>query len=368
MKGLFEPGQMIEARVESVTDDSVFIDIQQKSEGVIDKKEFCDDAGACRVREGDVVRAYFAEERGDSLYFTTRLSSKAGGREALENAFRAGIPVEGRVAKEIKGGYEVTLGEGVCGFCPYSQMGYRDRLEPSEYVGRKLTFAIQEYKEGGRNVVLSNRALLEEQERQRLEAFFSEVTEGSVVEGTVQSIEPYGAFVDVKGFLALLPISEISHARVKRVEDAVKVGETITAKVIRADEKRRRVSLSMKALEADPWDSVNEKFRAGQQITGTISRVADFGVFVSLGKGIDGLAHISRLGVGRNTNIRKVYREGDAFPAVIDKIDADARRISLSPVVSSEEQEAAASYAAQHRDDDSGEMYSPFAALLKKKK
>lgn len=365
MKSLYEPGQMIETTVAAVSNDTVFIDLGLKSEGFISKAELTDADGICSVKEGDRIKAYFLSEKNGELHFTAKLSGQKTSREALENAFKNGIPVEGRVEKEIKGGFEVTVGTARA-FCPYSQMGFRQKKEPAQYVGMHLTFRIQEYKNDGKNIVVSNRAILEEQENEKMLALSQKYTEGMTVTGTVKSIESYGAFIDIDGFQALLPVSEISHARIKSAADVLKIGQEVTAKIIRADWNRERVSLSMKELEADPWDSAQSQFPAGTKTEGIISRIADFGLFVTLAAGIDGLIHISKLPVERNTNLKKVYSAGTKIPVIIEKIDAQEKRISLSPVVSSEEEENAKEYLSSHNDDDSGEIYSPFAALLKK--
>ena len=245
-------------------------------------------------------------------------------------------------------------------------MGYKQKKEPAEYVGEHLTFKIQEYKNDGRNIVVSNKAVLEEQAADELSKLEQKLTVGMTVTGTVKSIESYGAFIDVDGFQALLPISEISRIRVTNVADVLKVGQTITAKIIRTDWAHERMSLSTKELEADPWEGADKKFPAGTTLDGTISRVADFGLFVQLASGIDGLVHISRLNVERNTNLKKVYKPGDKLPVVVDKIDLAEHRISLSPVVSNEEEENAHEYLSNQNDD--GETYNPFAALLKNRK
>lgn len=214
--------------------------------------------------------------------------------------------------------------------------------------------------------MVSNRAVLEEQAADELSKLEQKLTVGMTVTGTVKSIESYGAFIDVDGFQALLPISEISRIRVTNVADVLKVGQTITAKIIRTDWAHERMSLSTKELEADPWEGADKKFPAGTTLDGTISRVADFGLFVQLASGIDGLVHISRLNVERNTNLKKVYKPGDKLPVVVDKIDMAEHRISLSPVVSNEEEENAHEYLSKQNDD--GETYNPFAALLKNRK
>lgn len=365
MKNLFEPGQLVETTVAAVSSDTVFIDLGAKSEGFIDKSELTDTNGNCSIKEGDSVKAYFAGEKNGELHFTVKLNGQKAGKQTLETAFKNGIPVEGRVTKEIKGGFEVTVGTSRA-FCPYSQMGYRQKKEPAEYIGEHLTFKIQEYANDGRNIVLSNRAVLEELANEKILSLSKKYTEGMTVTGTVKSIESYGAFVDLDGFQALLPVSEISRERIHSAADILKTGQEVTAKIIKADWKHERVSLSMKELEADPWDSAQSQFPAGLKTEGTISRIADFGLFVTLAPGIDGLIHISKLPVERNTNLKKVYSAGTKIPVIIEKIDTQEKRISLAPVVSNEEEENAREYLSLHDTDDSGETYSPFAALLKK--
>lgn len=367
MKRLYEPGQLVETTVVAISGDTVFIDLGLKSEGFVDVADFKDADGNMTVKEGDRIKVYFVGGKHEELHFTTKIagSSAKGDNSVFENAYKNSIPVEGTVKGEIKGGFEVMLGT-TRAFCPYSQMGYRQRKEPSEYVGQHLSFKITEFKNEGKNIVVSNRVLLEEQANAELASLAEKYTVGMTVKGTVKSIESYGAFIDLNGFQALLPVSEISRTRVSSVADVLEVGQEITAKIIKADWKHERVSLSTKELEADPWDSVAEKFCVGDKVEGKISRVADFGVFVNLADGVDGLVHISKLNVERNTNLKKVFNPGDVLPVIVEKIDLEEKRISLSTVVSNEEQDNAAEYMSSHRDDDDGETYNPFAALLKK--
>ena len=365
MKNLYEPGQMVETTVVAVSSDTVFIDLGLKSEGFVDTADFTDADGNVNIKEGDKIKVYFVGSKHDELYFTTKISGEKAYKSLLETAYKSGAPVEGHVTKEIKGGYEVMVGT-TRAFCPYSQMGYREKKESAEYVGQHLTFKISEYKNDGKNIVLSNRAILEDAAAQKKERLASEISVGMTVTGEVSRIESYGAFVNINGFEALLPISEISRVRVTNVEDVLKVGERVTAKVIKTDWVHERVSLSTKELEADPWDSIESKFNVGDEIEGKISRVTDFGVFISLTSGVDGLVHISKLPVERNTNLKKVYKPGDVLNVVIEKIDIEEKRISLTPVVSNEEQDNANEYLQSHKYDDDGETYNPFAALLKK--
>ena len=368
MKNLYEPGQQIETKIVAISGDTIFLDLGLKSEGILDKAELVAEDGSLGVKEGDSIKVFFLGVQGDELHFTTKLSGQKAGKDVLENAFKSGIPVEGHVTQEIKGGFEVMIGS-VRAFCPYSQMGYRNRKEPAEYVGQHLSFKIQEYKNEGRNIVVSNRVLLEEEAAQRLQRLSEELKVGMTVKGTIRSIESYGAFVDVNGFLALLPVSEISRVRVEDIHKVLSSGQEITAKIIRADWQHERLTLSTKELEADPWDGIEKKFPVGTEIDGEISRVAEFGLFISLVPGVDGLVHISKLPVERNTNLKKVYKAGDKISVLIESVDTDAKRIALSPVVSNEEEENAREYLSSHHADDSdGETYNPFAELLKKRK
>ncbi len=367
MKNLYEIGQLVETTVVAISGDTVFIDLGLKSEGFVDAADFKDENGNITVKESDKVKVYFVGGKHEELHFTTKIagSKTKGDNSVFENAYKNNIPVEGTVKAEIKGGFEVMLGT-TRAFCPYSQMGYKQRKEPSEYVGMHLSFKISEYKNDGKNIVVSNRALLEEQAAAELENLSQKYTVGMTVSGTVKSIESYGAFIDLNGFQALLPISEISRSRISNVADVLKVGQEITAKIIKADWKHEKVSLSTKELEADPWDSVAEKFPVGTEIEAKISRVADFGVFVNLAEGIDGLVHISKLNVERNTNLKKVFNPGDEISVIVEKVDAEEKRISLSTKVSNEEENNANEYMASHKEDDDGMSYNPFAALLKK--
>lgn len=360
------PGQEVETIIVAISGDTVFIDMSAKSEGVISSAEFADENGNLSVKEGDKIKAYFLGEKGGEMRFTTKIAGGNNGADdgVLENAFKNRIPVEGHVEKEIKGGFEVTVA-GKRAFCPFSQMGFRQKEEPSYYIGRTLTFIITEFKEGGKNLLVSNRKVMEDEHQSQLSGLSQRIAVGSVVTGTVKSLQSFGAFVEVEGFQALLPISEVAMERVTDLSKYLEPGQEVTAKVISTDWSKERVSISMKALLANPWDSVAEKFSAGQKIDGKISRVADFGVFIGLDKGIDGLVHISALGVDRNTNLKKKFSVGQEMSVIIKEIDAADRRISLVPSTSTEQDDNASEYFSAHNDDD-GDTYNPFAALLKK--
>lgn len=364
MMNRFEIGEPVELEIVAISDTTIFLDLNAKAEGVLDRDELADEDGNVSVNEGDKIKVYFTGDFHGEMRFTTKIAGDKADKEMLENAWKNGIPVEGNVEAEIKGGYQIKIG-GTRAFCPYSQMGFKKKEEPAAYVGRHLTFIITEYKNDGKDVLVSNRQIGEREYASQIKKLAETIKEGAVVEGTIESIEKFGAFVDVQGFRVLLPVSELSRERVTDVSSVVEVGQSVTVKVLKADWNTERVSVSLKALMADPWDSVEDNFFVGQKIEGLISRVADFGVFVNLDKGIDGLIHISELeGISANTNIKKVFQSGQKMSVVIEKIDAVNRRISLKTASSVEQDDTAAKYLSNQ--DDDGETYNPFAALLKK--
>ena len=360
-----EVGQLFKTTVVAVTKDCVFIDCDSKSEGVIDIAEYTDENGNATIKEGDSVSVYFIGLKDGEMRFTAKISGENADNQMLENAYKNQIPVEGHVEKEIKGGFEVKLGTARA-FCPFSQMGYKQKEEPAFYFGKSLSFIITEYKENGKNILVSNRAVCENEHKKFVETLRTTVKEGSKVSGTVVSLHNYGAFVDIGGFQALLPVSEISRTRVSDISTELAVGQKIEALVIKTDWEHERVSLSLKALLADPWDNVAEKYKVDAKYEGKISRVADFGLFVSLEDGIDGLVHISELDdAGRNTNLRKLYKIGDKFSVVINSIDTEEKRISLRPSSSPQQDDDAKQYL-EHQADSGTDTYNPFAVLLKK--
>ena len=361
----FEVGQKIDTTVVAISGDTVFIDLGLKSEGMIAKAEFTDRDGNVSVKEGDKISVFFLGEKRGEMQFTTRLAGENADTSVLETAWKSGLPVEGKVEKEIKGGFEVLIGT-TRAFCPYSQMGYRQKAEAAEFIGKHLTFLVSEYKNEGKSIVVSNRAILEIEEKKHLANLEKEIVAGKIVTGKITALKDYGAFVDIGGFQALLPISEIAHRRIENIESVLSVGQEIEAKVIKADWLNEKVSLSMKALEKDPWDDVAKTFPVGTKIDGTISRVAPFGVFVTLAPAIDGLVHISELDVEKNTNLSKVFTVGDTFSVVVTGVLPSEHRISLKPA-SSVEQDKEAEDFLDNQSSSSYDTYNPFAAYFSKK-
>lgn len=329
--GMLEPGQKVCARVLKVSAEWIFIDTGHKGEGVVDLKEFTGPDGAITVKEGDTIDAYFISSSRGEMRFTTKIGGATSGGRQLEDAWRAGVPVEGLVEKEIKGGYEVRLAGSARAFCPFSQMSLRRIDNPETMVGSHLTFRITDFGERGRNIVVSRRALLEEEQRKIREEAWNSLSEGMTVEGTVTTIKDYGAFVDIGGIDGLLPVSEIGWGRVRDVREALTEGQRLKVSVKSVDREKERVSLSLKDTLADPWDKVGEMYPEGSFHPGTVARLAPFGAFVTLADGVDGLIHISRLGAGKRINHpREVLKEGETVEVKVESFDPENRRLSLS--------------------------------------
>lgn len=330
--GRLAPGQKVTATVVKITADWVFLDLGRKGEGCLDRRELAGPDGRTDVKEGDILQAYFKGADGSELRFTTKIAGGAAGQSQVEDAWRGGIPVEGLVEREVKGGYEVKIGGGVRAFCPFSQMGLLRARDQGEFVGKRLAFRVTEYRERGRNVVLSNRAIMEEKRREEIDALKKGMREGMTVEGKITAVRDFGAFVDVGGIEGLIPASEIGWERAGDVRGAFSVGQEVTAVIIRTDWEKERLTLSVKKTLADPWQGVADRFPVGSRHAGKVMRLTAYGAFVALGPGIDGLLHVSRLGGGKRIkHPGEVVKEGQAVEVKVESLDLDRKRIALAP-------------------------------------
>lgn len=326
------PGQKIKATVVGIDKETLFLDVGTKSEGVVEASEFLDKDGNMSVSVGDQVEVYCLKAGSSGQVFTARLGSGASSAH-LEEAYHSSVPVEGFVKAEIKGGFEITLSGNVRGFCPYSQMGLRRVENAAEtYLNTHMSFLISKFEAGGRNIVLSARMLQEEERRLKVEELRAELQEGQSIEGTVSAIRPFGLFVDIGGIDGLVPISEVGWSRVDNLEDTYHVGQQVEAVIKGLDWDNDRISLSIKETLDDPWDSAVQDLGEGKICVGRVSRLAQFGAFVSVAPGVDGLIHISKLGHGRRINHpREVVEEGQDIEVIIESIDPVEKRISLAP-------------------------------------
>ncbi len=336
----YDPGQKVLARVIKVTPEWIFLDLGRKGEGVLATKELADESGNVPVKEGDSLTSYFVSSDGSEMRFTTRVAGGSAGSAQLEDAFRTGIPVDGLVVKEVKGGFEVRLPGNARAFCPYSQMGSPRAREGAEAVGKRIPFRISQYGEKGRNIVVSHRVLVEEEEERKREESKAVLSEGMVVRGKVTSLRDFGAFVDIGPIEGLLPVSEIGWERVEDIREVLSAGQEVEVAITRLDWANKRFTFSLKKTLANPWEAAAQRFPAGSTHAGKVVRLAAFGAFVSLGGGIDGLLHISRLGGGRKIkSAGEAVAVGQELLVKVESADPAKRRIALS-LVGAEEQEA----------------------------
>jgi small subunit ribosomal protein S1 len=241
------------------------------------------------------------------------------------------------VEEAVKGGFRVALGEGMRAFCPISQIDLTFTEDPQKHVGQTYRFVVTQVKERGGDVVVSRKRLLEAEREEQAKKTRELLEPGVRLTGTVRSLKPYGAFLDVGGVEGLLHVSEISHARVSKPEDFLEVGQQVEVVVKEYSAEKGRLSLTRKPLEADPWDRVGEEFVEGGTYSGTVVRLADFGAFVELSPGLEGLLHVSELGAGRRIrHPSEAVSAGDTLRVRIQSIDAERGRISLAQVLGEE--------------------------------
>ena len=288
----FERGQTIDGVVVGFGPKVAFVDVGGKGEAEIDIEELKDADGDVEVSIGDRLTAVVVSTSGGIVLSRRGVRNAATQRE-IEDAFRAGLAVEGKVVKAVKGGYEVRVARERA-FCPLSQIDITRTTDPAVHEGKLYAFRVIEYKDGGKDVVLSRRKHLEEEQRANAEAVRKSIVPGAVVSGRVASVLDFGAFVELgAGIQGLLHVSEMSWSRNTTPGAIVAPGDQITVKVLRVDEATEQISLGLKQLLDDPWATVSTRFEVGQVRNGRVTRLAEFGAFVELEPGIEGLAHAS---------------------------------------------------------------------------
>jgi len=328
----FSRGQAVEGTVVAIGPKVAFVNIGGKGEAEIDVAELKDADGDIDVSVGDRLQAMVVSTSGGIMLSRKGVRNAATQRE-LEDAYNAGLAVEGKVAAEVKGGYEVRIARERA-FCPLSQIDIVRTADPAVHVGQVYAFNIIEYKNGGKDVVLSRRKLLEQEQRASAADVRKSIVPGAVLAGRVVSVPEFGAFVDLGGGIqGLLHVSEMSWARGTKPGDIVKPGDQITVKVLRVDDATQKISLGLKQLLDDPWTAVAAKYEVGQVRTGRITRIADFGAFVELEPGIEGLAHASTFApTGRAGGWAKSVAPGFTGAFEILTIDTAQKRIGVALV------------------------------------
>jgi small subunit ribosomal protein S1 len=328
----FEKGQTIEGTIVKIGPEVAFVNVGGKGEATIDIDELKDADGALEVAEGDRIQAIVVSTEG-GLQLSRKLARGAATQRQLEDAFHTRLPVEGKVEKAVKGGYEVRIARQRA-FCPFSQIDTFRNTNPAEHEGRVYEFRIIEYSEGGRNIVVSRRALLEEEQRAGAAEIRRTIVAGAVMTGRVTSVREFGAFVDLgAGVQGLLHVSEMGWSRVSDASEVVKPGEEITVKVLRVDDDKQKISLGLKQLSADPWSQVHETYAVGQVRTGRVTRIAEFGAFVELEPGVEGLAHASTFApTGRSEGWSQSVALEMTGAFEILSIDLEKKRIGVALV------------------------------------
>ncbi len=291
-----EKGQAIDGTIVAIGPEVAFVDVGGKGEATIDVAELKDGDGRLEVAVGDRIEAIVVSTAA-GLTLSRRLARSAATDRQLEDAFRSGLPVEGRVEREIKGGFEVRIGRQRA-FCPFSQIDTA-RAEPAAYIGQVFEFRIVEYSNGGRNLVVSRRALVEARQQAVADEVRAKLTPGAVMTGRVVSVRDFGAFVDLGGGVqGLLHVSEMQWSRVADPALVVKPGDEVAVKVLRVEPQSQKISLGLKQLTEDPWTKAQGSYAVGQIRTGRVTRVTAFGAFVELEPGIEALAHVSTFDAG----------------------------------------------------------------------
>lgn len=325
-------GEIVTGRVIEVREDFVTVDVGCKSEGLLPLSEFRGPDGQISVKPGDEVEVLL-ERRHDDEGEVVLSKVKADRIRAWERIMVAcqegdGV-IEGVVCERVKGGLMVDLG-GVRGFLPGSQVDVRPVRNFEAYIGRKLKLKVLKVNRRRNNVVLSRRAYLEEERERRRQQTLSKLHEGAVVEGVVKNLTDYGAFIDLGGVDGLLHITDISWGRLKHPSERLEVGQRVTVKVLKFNPETGKISLGMKQLEPDPWERVPEKYQEGTRVRGRVVGVADYGIFVELEEGVEGLIHVSDMSWTRRIRHPSKYvNVGDLVEAVVLRLEPDRRRISL---------------------------------------
>jgi small subunit ribosomal protein S1 len=332
-------GEVAEGRVVSIHKDSIFLDLGTRAEGMIDRAD-CERQGELTVAPGDPVQVMVTSFRDGIFQCTARL--RQAGRTAtrpsrdttslnmLREAFSGRMPVEGRVKAVNKGGFDVQV-MGQRAFCPISQIERNYCQHPEAHLEHTYSFLITQFEEDGRNIVVGRKELLLAEERERSQRLWSELEVKQVREGTVTSVHDYGAFVDIGGTEGLLHVSEISYQKIPSAKEALQPGQKLKVAIIKLDPEAGKISLSLKALLADPWVTAGDKLAVGAELTGRVVHLKPFGAFIELFPGVTGLLHVSRLGGERRPHSPKeVLNVGDEVQVRLLAVDLQRKTLSLT--------------------------------------
>jgi small subunit ribosomal protein S1 len=321
-------GDKIKGAIIAIGKDTVFVDTGTKIDGVVDIEELLDEHRNLPYKVGDMLDLYVMSVSGRGIALSRAISG-IGGDHILEEAFEKKIPVVGKVKGLVKGGFEIELLKRRA-FCPISQMDLKYVSIPEDFVGQTHEFLIIQFEDGGDNIVISRRVLLEQEQQKTKEVFYQGLVIGATIEGTVTKLMPFGAFVELTpGIDGMVPISEMGWSRTEKPEDVMNVGDQILVKVIGMTGEK--ISLSLKQVSGNPWDTVLNRYKQGDKLRGKVTRLTKFGAFVELEPGIEGLVHISEMSYLKRVNkAEEVVTPGDFVAVMVKAIDTEKKRISLS--------------------------------------
>jgi len=325
-----KPGGVVKGRVVGITSTHVLIDVGYKSEGGIPIQEFSDRHGNLQVKVGDEVDVFFDSPEGENggIVLSRQRAENIKLWEEIEKAYNEGLGIEGHIVGKVKGGFRVDV--GVPGFLPGSHVDIRPSRNLDRFIGTTDRFVILKYNRARGNVVVSRRALLEKERDSLKKEILKVLEEGVILEGTVKNITGYGAFVDLGGIDGILHISDMSWGRINHPTEVVHVGEKLKVVVLKFDPEKERISLGIKQLTPDPWHTVAEKYPLGSRVQGKVISLMDYGAFVELESGIEGLIHISEMSWTKKvSHPSKILQVGQTVEVVVLNVDPSHRRISL---------------------------------------
>src|SRR5215831_9029992 len=327
----FMEGQVVHGKVVAIEKDIAIIDVGLKTEGRVSLREFGGEDGKSEIKVGDTVEVFL--ERVENAMGEAVLSRDKARREEawtrLEAVYEKNEPVMGAIVGRVKGGFTVDLG-GASAFLPGSQVDIRPVRDVGPLMGKEQPFAILKMDRPRGNIVVSRRAILEEARAEQRTELVSQLQEGEIREGVVKNITDYGAFVDLGGIDGLLHVTDMSWKRVNHPSQVLAVGDTVKVQIVKINPETQRISLGMKQLQSDPWDGVDAKYPVGARFTGRITNITDYGAFVELEPGVEGLVHVSEMSwTKKNVHPGKIVSTSQEVDVVVLDVDASKRRVSL---------------------------------------
>ena len=326
----FSEGEVFKGKIISIGQDYVMVDIGYKQEGLVSVKEFLNFDGSLKVEEGQEIEVYLEklESSMGNLILSKDKAEILKAWDKISEACEQGTPIEGTVVSKVKGGLSVDI--GVKAFLPGSQIDLRPTRFLDKYIGKKFEFKVIKFNKKRGNIVLSRRAILQEERGKMRGEILDQIQEGMIVKGVVKNITDYGAFIDLGGIDGLLHITDMSWGRVKHPSNILNLGDEIEVKILKFDQEKERVSLGLKQVQPNPWENAQNNYFVGTKVSGEIVSVKDYGVFVELADGIEGLIHVSEMSwTGKIKNPAKHFNAGETLEAVVLDVDVENKRISL---------------------------------------